>query len=83
MATKNKEEIIQEDGYVDYYIHWERGNKTPCKNVIINGKKYSIPIGQHVKVPAVVAEVLDQSMEQQRHAEEVDRAMQKVQEIPF
>ena len=50
---------------------------------IINGKKYSVPIGKTVKVPAVVAEVLDQSNQQARYADQIDREMQKTQITEF
>lgn len=83
MATKKTDEIIQNDGYVDYMIPWERGNKTPCKNVIINGKKYSVPIGQHVRIPSEVAYWLDKSIEQARYAEAYDRQQQKTQVTEF
>lgn len=85
IETMNGIETINEidDGYVNYEIPWERGQKTPCKNVIINGKKYSIPIGQKVRIPKVVAEVLEQSKAQDRYAEQVDKQMQKTQVTEF
>ena len=92
MATKKNETINDkiddindkvEDEYVDYEIPWERGQKTPCKNVIINGKKYSIPIGQPVRIPYYVAEVLEGCKRQYKYAEAVDRQMQKTQITEF
>lgn len=81
MAKENKESIPE--GYVMYEIPWDRNNKTPCKNVIINGYKYSVPIGKPVAVPKAVAEVLDQSMAQDRYAANVNREMQKPQITNF
>jgi hypothetical protein len=48
-------------------------------NVIINGVKYSVPRGKKVEVPSVVAEVLQQSAEQDAYAAEINAKMQQEQ----
>ena len=52
-------------------------------NVIVNGTKYSVPRGQVVRVPKVVAEVINQSMAQDMHAAAVEAEMMKPQIINF
>lgn len=72
---------MAEKDYVEYFLPPEgRGpHSRDPRNVIINGKKYSVPRGQKVKVPAVVAEVLDQSAAQDAYAAEIDMKMQQEQ----
>ncbi len=66
------------DGYVNVgpFVYDGERYKDPIA-VIINGKKYSVPRGKVVSVPAVVAEVLNQSAEQDAYARRVDMQAQQ------
>ena len=71
-------------GYVNVgpFLYDGERYKDPL-SVIINGKKYSVPRGKVVSVPAVVAEVLKQSAEQDACARRVDSEAQKTKETNF
>lgn len=78
MAEKN----ITKTDYVEIGPLFFDGEK--YKNpvsVIINGVKYSVPRGKKVKVPAVVAEVLEQSAAQDAYAAAIDKEMQKTKSM--
>ena len=70
--------------YVDHAPLFRDGEKykNPL-NVTINGVKYSVPRGVPLRLPKVVAEVIDQSIAQDAYAAEVDRNMQKAQVTVF
>ena len=70
--------------YVDHAPLFKDGDryKFPL-NVTINGVKYSVPRGVPLKLPKVVAEVIDQSLAQDAYAQAVDTEMQKTQIVNF
>ncbi len=72
MATKTNEEYVN----VGPFLYDGEKYKNPI-NVTINGVKYSVPRGKVVSVPKVVAEVLEQSAEQDAYAKRLDEALQK------
>lgn len=72
MATKTNEEYVN----VGPFLYDGEKYKNPI-NVTINGVKYSVPRGKVVSVPKVVAEVLEQSAEQDAYARRIDEEMQK------
>lgn len=76
------EESKTTDEYVDHAPLFYDGKtyKDPV-SVIINGVKYSVPRGKPLKLPKVVAEVLDQSMAQDAYASQVDAKMQTEQVV--
>lgn len=71
MAVKTNEERVN----VGPFLYDGEKYKDPI-NVIVNGVKYSVPRGKVVSVPKVVAEVLQQSMEQDAYARELDKQLQ-------
>lgn len=82
MAKKNVN--FKEDDYVDHEPLFQDGEKYKFPlPVIINGVKYSVPRGVPLKLPRVVAEVIDQSRAQDAYAHEVDLKMQKTQVVNF
>ncbi len=70
--------------YVDHAPLFRDGEryKNPL-NVTINGVKYSVPRGVPLRLPKVVAEVIDQSIAQDAYAAELDRKMQEAQVTVF
>lgn len=72
MAVKANEERVN----VGPFLYDGEKYKDPI-NVIVNGVKYSVPRGKVVSVPKVVAEVLQQSMEQDAYARELDKQLQE------
>lgn len=91
--TKTSEDTVQEaktpdtaqdDDYVDHIPLFRDGDryKDPL-NVIINGKKYSVPRGVPLRLPRTVAEVIDQSIAQDAYANELNKQMQKTQVTEF
>lgn len=73
-----------DDGYVDHAPLFRDGDKYKFPlNVTINGVKYSVPRGVPLRIPKVVAEVIDQSLAQDAYAEGIDRQMQKTQVVNF
>lgn len=72
MATKTNEEYVN----VGPFLYDGEKYKNPI-NVTVNGVKYSVPRGKVVSVPKVVAEVLEQSAEQDAYARRIDEEMQK------
>lgn len=70
--------------YVDHAPLFRDGEKykNPL-NVIVNGVKYSVPRGVPLRLPKVVAEVIDQSIAQDAYAAELDRKMQEAQVTVF
>ena len=69
------------DGYVDITLPFDPKYLKDPMNVIVNGVKYSVPRGRKVAVPTVVAEIIEQSQQQDAYAAAVDEAAKKVQEI--
>jgi hypothetical protein len=71
-------------GYVEHEPLFRDGDryKFPL-NVTVNGVKYSVPRGVPLVLPAVVAEVIDQSRAQDAYAQRVDLDMQKTQVVNF
>jgi hypothetical protein len=83
MAKKNVNFKAEED-YVDHAPLFQDGEKYKFPlNVTIHGVKYSVPRGVPLKLPRVVAEVIDPSMAQDAYAHEVDLKMQKTQVVNF
>lgn len=80
-AATNAEDPME---YVDHVPLFKDGEryKFPL-NVTINGVKYSVPRGVPLRLPRVVAEVIDQSIKQDEYAHEVDTQMQKTQVVNF
>jgi hypothetical protein len=73
-----------DDGYVDHDPLFQDGEKYKFPlNVTINGVKYSVPRGVPLRLPKVVAEVIDQSIAQDNYARAVDIQMQKTQVVNF
>ena len=82
MAKKN--EVTIPEGYVEHAPLFKDGDKYKFPlNVTINGVKYSVPRGVPLVLPAVVAEVIDQSIAQDAYAQMVDTEMQKSQVVNF
>lgn len=77
-------DTAQDDDYVDHIPLFRDGDryKDPL-NVIINGKKYSVPRGVPLRLPSTVAEVIDQSIAQDAYANELNKQMQKTQVTEF
>lgn len=70
--------------YVDHAPLFKDGDKYKFPlNVTINGVKYSVPRGVPLKLPKVVAEVIDQSLAQDAYAQKVNTEMQKTQIVNF
>lgn len=83
MAKKNVKVNINEE-YVDYPPLFQDGDKYKHPlNVTINGVKYSVPRGVPLRLPKVVAEVIEQSKNQDAYAQRVDKQMQKTQIVEF
>lgn len=82
--TVKAAETVEDDGYVDHAPLFRDGEryKNPL-NVTINGVKYSVPRGVPLRLPKVVAEVIDQSIAQDAYAAELDRQMQSPQVTVF
>ena len=82
--AKATDKIETKEGYVNVgpFVYDGERYKDPIA-VIINGKKYSVPRGKVVSVPAVVAQVLQQSAEQDAYARAADEAAQKIKETAF
>lgn len=82
--TVKATETVEDDGYVDHAPLFRDGEryKNPL-NVTINGVKYSVPRGVPLRLPKVVAEVIDQSIAQDAYAAELDRQMQSPQVTVF
>ena len=76
MAVKTTEERVN----VGPFLYDGEKYKDPI-NVIINGVKYSVPRGKVVSVPKVVAEVLQQSAEQDAYARRFDEELQSKPQI--
>lgn len=76
------ENTEKDDGYVDHAPLFRDGQryKDPL-NVIINGVKYSVPRGVPLRLPKVVAEVIDQSLAQDAYAHELDQQLQKQPQV--
>jgi hypothetical protein len=73
-----------DDGYVDHAPLFQDGEKYKFPlNVTINGVKYSVPRGVPLRLPKVVAEVIDQSIAQDAYSHAVDVQMQKPQVVNF
>lgn len=84
--STNKE--VEENAVVEEYenigpLPFDADKYKHPLNVIVNGIKYSVPRGQIVRVPKVVAEVINQSMAQDMHAAAVEAEMMKPQIINF
>ncbi len=82
--AKTSEDTVQDDGYVNFPPLFRDGDryKDPL-NVIINGKKYSVPRGVPLRLPRTVAEVIEQSRTQDAYANELNMQMQKTQVTEF
>ena len=83
-AVETPEETKDSVEYVDHAPLFRDGEKykNPL-NVTINGVKYSVPRGVPLRLPKVVAEVIDQSIAQDAYAAELDRKMQEAQVTVF
>ena len=83
-TEKTEETKVVKDGYVNVgpFVYDGERYKDPI-SVIINGKKYSVPRGKVVSVPSIVAEVLQQSAEQEAYARKVDLQAQEVKTTAF
>lgn len=77
-------DTVRDEDYVDHIPLFRDGDryKDPL-NVIINGKKYSVPRGVPLRLPRTVAEVIDQSIAQDSYANELNKEMQKTQVTEF
>jgi hypothetical protein len=83
-ADLTDEANTPDDGYVDHAPLFQDGEKYKFPlNVTINGVKYSVPRGVPLRLPKVVAEVIDQSIAQDAYAHAVDVQMQKPQVVNF
>lgn len=75
---------VNDDGYVDHAPLFKDGEKYKFPlNVTVNGVKYSVPRGVQLRIPRIVAEIIDQSIAQDSHARELDARMQKTQVVNF
>ena len=75
---------VKDDGYVDHAPLFKDGEKYKFPlNVTVNGVKYSVPRGVQLRIPRIVAEIIDQSIAQDSHARELDARMQKTQVTEF
>lgn len=75
---------VKDDGYVDHAPLFKDGEKYKFPmNVTVNGVKYSVPRGVPLRIPRIVAEIIDQSIAQDSHARELDARMQKTQVVNF
>jgi hypothetical protein len=75
---------VKDDGYVDHAPLFKDGEKYKFPlNVTVNGVKYSVPRGVPLRIPRIVAEIIDQSIAQDSHARELDARMQKTQVTEF
>ena len=75
---------VNDDGYVDHAPLFKDGEKYKFPlNVTVNGVKYSVPRGVSLRIPRIVAEIIDQSIAQDSHARELDAKMQKTQVVNF
>lgn len=76
--------VVEDDGYVDHAPLFKDGEKYKFPlNVTVNGVKYSVPRGVPLRIPRIVAEIIDQSIAQDSHARELDARMQKTQVVNF
>lgn len=87
VTEENVEETVpavKDDGYVDHAPLFKDGEKYKFPlNVTVNGVKYSVPRGVQLRIPRIVAEIIDQSIAQDSHARELDARMQKTQVVNF
>lgn len=87
VTEENVEETapaVKDDGYVDHAPLFKDGEKYKFPlNVTVNGVKYSVPRGVPLRIPRIVAEIIDQSIAQDSHARELDARMQKTQVVNF
>ena len=87
VTEENVEETapaVKDDGYVDHAPLFKDGEKYKFPlNVTVNGVKYSVPRGVPLRIPRIVAEIIDQSIAQDSHAREFDARMQKTQVVNF
>lgn len=75
---------VKDDGYVNHAPLFKDGEKYKFPlNVTVNGVKYSVPRGVPLRIPRIVAEIIDQSIAQDSHARELDARMQKTQVVNF
>ena len=75
---------VKDDGYVDHAPLFKDCEKYKFPlNVTVNGVKYSVPRGVPLRIPRIVAEIIDQSIAQDSHARELDARMQKTQVVNF
>lgn len=79
-TTETKKTSKAKKGYREIFLFKDNDRyKDPTLNVIINGKKYSVPRGKKVLVPDEVANVIERSQAQDAYAQAVDAEMQKEQ----
>lgn len=79
-TTEAKKTSKAKKGYREIFLFKDNDRyKDPALNVIINGKKYSVPRGKKVMVPDEVANVIERSQAQDAYAQAVDAEMQKEQ----
>ena len=78
--TETKKATKAKKGYREIFLFKDNDRyKDPTLNVIINGKKYSVPRGKKVMVPDEVANVIERSQAQDAYAQAIDEEMQKEQ----
>ena len=83
-VTEDIAPAVKDDGYVDHAPLFKDGEKYKFPlNVTVNGVKYSVPRGVQLRIPRIVAEIIDQSIAQDSHARELDARMQKTQVTEF
>ena len=76
--------VAKKDDYVAHAPLFKDGEKYKFPlNVTVNGVKYSVPRGVPLRIPRIVAEIIDQSIAQDSHARELDARMQKTQVVNF
>lgn len=76
MATKDTAKVVEYDPWeeVEYKVPRGIGGRTGYAFARVNGNKYKLQPGKTVKIPRCVAEVLDNSQEQDdRTAELIDQ----------
>ena len=82
VSAEAEEPVVMDDGKVDFYAFKDSGRYKNDIGVGVNGKWYTIQRGKHVRIPKAVAEVLENSMDQDaRTAELIERETHGADEL--
>ena len=82
VSAEAEEPAVIDDGKVDFYAFKDTNKYKDDIFVGVNGKAYKIQRGKHTRIPKAVAEILENSMEQDaRTAELIEREGKSADEL--